>query len=108
MKISSFGVISLIAFVLVIGLTGLTFADTGVPAVPEIQGVTTSTGMNVQGTATETDSGVWTLTNDPLVLYIYNVIPGQQGLNFESGAMAQLQSAGESFQGIVYQMVVGK
>jgi len=91
------GVISLIAVLLLIAC--IAYADTGVPAVPEIQGLATSTGMNVQGTVTETDSGVWTLTNDPLVLYSY-LSTGPREVVWPDPAVAlwqqQLQSAGGS------------
>ena len=60
------GVISLVAAILLIAVTCMVYADTGVPAVPEIQGLTTGTSSNVVGTVTETDSGAWTLTNDPV------------------------------------------
>jgi hypothetical protein len=48
----------LIAVLLII-FTCTVFADRNVPAEPEIQGLVTGTGMNVQGTITETDSGAW-------------------------------------------------
>ncbi len=97
MKKSRTGVISFIAVLLLIACVA--YADTGVPAVPEIQGLTTSTGMNVQGTVTETDSGVWTLTNDPVVLYSYTpTIPmGLVIFNSQIAILqAQLQQAGGS------------
>lgn len=55
----------IIALIVLITLTGLVWADRNVPATPEIQGIATGTGMNVQGTATETDSAAWTTTYDP-------------------------------------------
>jgi hypothetical protein len=54
-----------------IALTGTVFGDTGVPAVPKIQGLTTGTTVDATGTVTETDSGAWSLTNDPPV-YSYS------------------------------------
>jgi hypothetical protein len=50
-------------------------ADRNVPSEPHIQGLATSTGMNVQGTITEADSGAWSVNangipltgNDPLL-----------------------------------------
>jgi hypothetical protein len=73
MRKTQIGVISLFAVLLVIAST--VYADTGVKAMPEIQGLSTGTGMNVQGTITETDSGAWSMNangipisgNDPLL-----------------------------------------
>jgi hypothetical protein len=56
-----FGTISLIAVLLLIAFTGMVYADRLVKAEPEIQGLVTGTGMNVQGTVTETDSLAWTM-----------------------------------------------
>jgi len=50
---------------MVIALTGIAYADQGVPAVPENQGLVTGTTADVVGLAMETDAGTWTLTNDP-------------------------------------------
>jgi hypothetical protein len=52
---------SLLVIVLLVCFTGMVYADRSVPALPEIQGVATSTGMNVQGTMTEADSAAWSL-----------------------------------------------
>ena len=60
------GVISCFAVILLIALSCIAYADTGVPAVPEIQGLTTGTSSDVIGTVTEADSGAWTLTYDPV------------------------------------------
>ena len=91
------GVISIIAVLLLVAC--IAYADTGVPAVPEIQGLATSTGMNVQGTVTETDAGAWTLTNDPVVLYSYPTT-NPSGLVISNSQLAlwqaQLQAAGGS------------
>ena len=65
MRKAQIKVISLIVVILLIAFVGIVCADTGVPAVPEIQGLSTGTSSNVQGTVTETDSGAWTTTNDP-------------------------------------------
>ena len=51
----------LLAVVFLLAFTGIACADRNVPAPPEIQGLLTGTGMNVQGTITETDSGVWSV-----------------------------------------------
>jgi hypothetical protein len=47
--------------VLLIAFTCIAYADRNVKAEPEIQGLSTSTGMNVQGTITETDAGAWSV-----------------------------------------------
>jgi len=91
------GVVSCIAVLLLIA--GAVNADTGVKAVPEVQGLATSTGMSVQGTVTENDMGAWTLTNDPVVLYSYPatgqsvILVGNEELALWQ---AQLQAAGGS------------
>ena len=98
------GVIGLIAVILLIAFTGMGNADTGVPAVPETQGFTTTTSSNVVGTVTETDSVVLTLTNDPFVLYTWTNETGIDISGAFSGilpgniqiAFAQLKAAGGS------------
>jgi hypothetical protein len=55
------GVISLLAVILLIAITCTAYADRDVRAEPEIQGLVTGTGMNVQGTITETDAGAWSV-----------------------------------------------
>ena len=45
-------VILLIAIVLMVVCIGIAIADTSVPAVPEVQGLTTGTSSNVVGTMT--------------------------------------------------------
>jgi hypothetical protein len=55
------GAIALLVIVLLIAFTGIACADRNVKAEPEIQGLATSTGMNVQGTITETDAGAWSV-----------------------------------------------
>ena len=96
MQKSHIGVISVIAVLLLIACTA--YADTGVRAVPEVQGLSTSTGMNVQGTVTETDAGAWTLTNDPAGLNSQDWPPGSPVLSADEFAALsqQLQSAGGS------------
>jgi hypothetical protein len=101
MKHTRTNVIVLLAIMSMITLAGIVYADTGVKAVPEIQGIATSTSSNVAGTVTEMDSGAWSLTNDPLVIYSYDVDP--EGLivspdDFNS-LQAQLQAAGGSLSG---------
>ncbi|HVP94619.1 MAG TPA: hypothetical protein VMS89_05530 [Methanoregulaceae archaeon] len=49
-----------IAMVLLLALCGAAFADRNIPATPEIQGISTSTSIQAQGTVTETDSLAWT------------------------------------------------
>lgn len=97
------GVVSFLVVMLLIAFTCIVYADTGVPAVPEAQGITTGTSSNVIGTVTETDSGAWTLTNDPLALYSWtdavgidvSAFGGITNNNLKI-ALAQLQSAGGS------------
>jgi hypothetical protein len=75
MKKRQIGVISLIVVLLLIALTCIVYADTGVPAQPEVQGLRTGTSANVVGTVTETDSGAWSVNangipisgDDPIV-----------------------------------------
>ena len=97
MKHTRTNVMVLFAILVMIAITGISYADTGVKAVPEIQGLTTGTSSNVVGTVTETDSGAWSLTNDPLVIYTYN-LAGDDEIpllldDFNAG-QAQLQAAG--------------
>jgi hypothetical protein len=87
--------ILVIAVLLSIACISIVFADTGVPAVPEIQGLSTGTGMTVQGAVTETDSGAWTLTNDPSVFYI---LTGGE-LQMTPLMVQQLQASGGSMSG---------
>src|SRR5271157_4677657 len=104
MKTMQIGVSSLIAVMILIAVIGLVYADTGVPAVPEVQGLVTGTSSNVVGTVTETDSGAWTTTNDPLVMYTFTLndnphSPQQTGtglLTWTAALQSQLQSAGGS------------
>lgn len=62
------GVIALLAIVLLVTITGMVYADRNVPAEPQIQGLATSTGMNVQGTITESDTGAWSLNANGIPL----------------------------------------
>jgi hypothetical protein len=55
--------ILIIAFALCL-CTGIALADSAVPQTPETQGFVTSTIMQAVGTATETDSLDWRITND--------------------------------------------
>jgi len=57
---------------ILIALTCIAYADQPVPAVPETQGLVTTTSGDVVGMATETDTGVWTLTNDPQFYVLTN------------------------------------
>ncbi len=75
-EIKSFttGASALWVIAILLAFSCIVYADRNVPAMPEIQGLSTSTGMNVQGTITETDSGAWTVNangipisgNDPV------------------------------------------
>ncbi len=66
-------ILFLVGVLLILSL-GFCFADTGTPAVPEIQGITTETSLDVAGTVTETDSGAWTLTNNPFIIGSYRYV----------------------------------
>jgi len=106
LKHRKFGVITLLLFGIVIALTGIVCADQVVNATPEIQSLSTVTTADVVGLAMETDAGVWTLTNDPLVLYsVNNQTPGLPIPLAPITVMqfnvwqAELQSAGGSIQG---------
>jgi hypothetical protein len=59
------GVIALLIFGMVIALTSIVCAETGVNATPETQSLGTTTTADVVGLVMETDAGVWTLTNNP-------------------------------------------
>ncbi len=101
LKLSKFGVITLLLFGMIIGLIGIAGADPGVAAVPETQSLTTVTDMDVMGLATETDEGVWTLTNDPRTGY-YIIPPEHIMLAIHAADLNQLIAAGGSFKGIIY------
>jgi hypothetical protein len=95
MRKAQIKVISVIAVLLLIAFLGTVYADTGVPAVPEIQGLSTGTSSNVQGTVTEADSGAWTTTNDPDMITM--VVPsGTFGETITPLALQQLLAAGGS------------
>ena len=98
MRKTQIRVISLIAVLFLIAIACTVYADTGVPAVPEIQGISSSTLANAVGTVTESDSTAWTTTNDPFTLYSYSWVlgPGYPVAGLPPGATAQLQSAGGS------------
>jgi hypothetical protein len=102
----SFSIILLIAAVFVIICIGSASGDTNVPAVPELQGIATGTSINTIGTVTETDSGSWSLTNDPLV-YSYPASSFLM-LAFEFNLwQAQLQAAGGSISGVNSGLIPG-
>ena len=62
MKLSKFGVIALLLFGIVIALTGIVYADQGVPQVPEVQGITTSTAIFCGGTVIDSAALGWSVT----------------------------------------------
>jgi hypothetical protein len=92
---------TLLLFGMVIALTGIVCADTGVNATPETQSLGTTTTMDVVGLVMETDAGTWTLTNDPLVLYSYTTTSTFPPMSPTLYAViqAQLQAAGGSVVG---------
>ena len=87
-------VITFIAVLVAIAFISTACADTGVPALPEIQGVSTSTSSNVIGSVTETDLGAWTLTNDPNTMYIATY--GSKKFLLTLAQAQQIESAGGS------------
>ena len=48
-KSHNVGAIALLVIVLLIAFTGIAYGDRNIPATPEIQGLTTATGMGAQG-----------------------------------------------------------
>jgi hypothetical protein len=67
--------VTLFIIALIVILPGMVCADRNDPATPEIQGLSTTTGMNVLGTVSESDSIAWSLSsggipasgNDPVL-----------------------------------------
>ena len=55
---------TIIILAILLAMTGVVMAERNIPAVPEIQGISTSTSMQAQGTVTETDSLAWTTTSN--------------------------------------------
>ncbi|HTY15321.1 MAG TPA: hypothetical protein VMC42_06410 [Methanoregulaceae archaeon] len=51
----------IIALAMLVVMTGFVAAERNDPATPEIQGISTATSVQAQGTVTETDSLAWTL-----------------------------------------------
>lgn len=62
------GAIALLVLVILFAFSCITGADRNVPAEPQIQGLSTSTGMNVQGTITETDAGAWSVNANGIAI----------------------------------------
>jgi hypothetical protein len=67
-----------IAMAMLIALTGMAVADSGVNQVPETQGITTALTIQAIGTVTETESMVWQLTNVPALARNANGLAGAQ------------------------------
>ncbi|HTY15393.1 MAG TPA: hypothetical protein VMC42_06770 [Methanoregulaceae archaeon] len=88
------GLIFVITAALMIACFGIAFADSGVYAAPEVQGLATGTSVNAQGTVTETDSGAWTLTNDPDTVYIATA--GSHNFLLKAADVQQIEAAGGS------------
>ncbi len=82
----------------------MVYADSGVNATPEVQGITTGTSSSVQGTVTETDSGAWTLTYDPSTPTGPMLVFTLQNVNFAISLnpldAAQLIAAGGSVSNV--------
>ena len=108
LKCSKIGIITLLLFGFILGSAGSVYADPGVNATPEVQGLSTATTADVVGLVTESDVGTWTLTNDPLVLNtLTNETLGEGFVlnDFPVGLVnlwqAQLQAAGGSIEGFI-------
>jgi len=96
--VKKIGVIIVACFML-IALIGFASADRVVPAVPETQGIVTTTIANVDGLVTETDAGVWTLTDNPSKSYQYSGAAGMFPADMlDPDALAQLIAAGGSYK----------
>jgi len=54
----------IVIMVIFLALAGIVSAERNIPAVPEIQGISTSTSVQAQGTVTETDSLAWTTASN--------------------------------------------
>ena len=83
---------------MLIALIGFASADRVVPAVPETQGIVTTTVANVDGLVMETDSGVWTLTDNPYKMHQISAAAGLVG-GISPEEETQLIAAGGSFKG---------
>ncbi|HTY14201.1 MAG TPA: hypothetical protein VMC42_00670 [Methanoregulaceae archaeon] len=102
MKKGKIGIITLIIVTVLIGFTFTVCADRNVPAVPEIQGLTTGTSADVVGTVTETDAGAWSTTYDPPT-----IIPGSPDLNtFNSDITGGIDGTYISSDSTTFQEVV--
>jgi hypothetical protein len=89
LKLSKFGVITLLLFGMVIALTGIVCADQPVPAVPETQTLSTVTTADVVGLAMEADAGAWTSTNSGETMYTVTYAGSSSGF----GSLTQAQIA---------------
>ncbi|HTY14158.1 MAG TPA: hypothetical protein VMC42_00445 [Methanoregulaceae archaeon] len=67
-KFQKIGILVLFIFIVLTAFFSVAYADRNVPAMPEVQGLSTSTGMNVQGTITETDGGAWSVNANGIPL----------------------------------------
>ena len=91
----------IVAILIALAISCFASADQPVPAVPETQGLVTTTGADVVGMATETDAGAWTLTNNGEPMLIYTLTSGITPVFWKtlinpSAATAQLLAAGGS------------
>ncbi|HVP93968.1 MAG TPA: hypothetical protein VMS89_02220 [Methanoregulaceae archaeon] len=77
----------IVAAMVLVALTGVVLADRNVPAVPEIQGISTSTSIQAQGTVTETEALAWTTaSNDSTQLPIGTAPPlANQQVQYTTG-----------------------
>ena len=82
---------------MVIVLTGIVCADQAVPAVPETQGLVTTTIADVVGMTTETDAGTWSLTNGITINRYWNDV-GWFWIIPPAGWIEQVEAAGGSVE----------
>ena len=77
--------------VMLLALCGAALADRNIPATPEIQGISTSTSIQAQGTVTETDSLAWTsASNDSTQIAIAPGAPlADQQVQYTTGYNSQ-------------------
>jgi len=107
-KTLNLGALALLAFVILFVCTCSVYADRVVPAVPETQGIVTTTVANIDGLVMETDTGVMTLTDNPAKFYQYSGAAGMGPL-LPPETAAQLVAAGGSYKvngGLVTQITI--
>jgi hypothetical protein len=98
-----FGIISLVAFVLIIiSIPGAAFADRPANATPEVQIIVTSTTMNVQGISTESDAIAWSLDTpvrpkDYATIQMNDLFERSLGLFYDTQPVVQFNPSQSKF-----------